>query len=277
MTNDSESNRDRHPLISLLTGPSGGPGRRSRLLAAAALVLLCVAAALLLWPQAERLPDFSAYDDVGEMKRAFFSHLAPAIQAENRRVLDQRQRLLDIVENFERRDNIGWLDRRWLKNLAEEYAVEWDEQDPRSTLELLQRRVDMVPLPLALVQAATESGWGRSRFAAEGNNLFGQWCYTRGCGLVPANRNKGAQHEVAAFDSVRDAVASYLRNLNTHEAYLPLRRLRQQQREAGQTPRAEALIGGLIQYSERREDYVEEIRTVLRTNRPIIEEVIEAA
>lgn len=275
MTNDSDPNGDRH-RVTLLTRLSGSDDR-THLLAAAAVVAICAVAALFLWPRAERLPDFSAYDDVGEMKRAFFSHLAPAIRAENRRVLDQRQRLLDIVEDYETGAGIGWLDRRWLKNLAEEYALEWDEQDPRLTLELLRRRVDMVPLPLALVQAATESGWGRSRFAAEGNNLFGQWCYTPGCGLIPANRSKGAQHEVAAFDSVRDAVASYLRNLNTHDAYLPLRRLRQQQREAGQIPRAETLIDGLIRYSERREDYVEEIRTVLRTNRPIIEEVIEAA
>lgn len=250
---------------------------RVRLRTTAIVAAVCVAVILLLWPRAERLPDFSAYDDVGEMKHAFFSHLAPAIQAENQRVLEQRERLLDIIEDFERDDDIGWMDRRWLKRLAEAYAVEWDEQDPRSTLELLQRRVDMVPPPLALVQAATESGWGRSRFAVEANNLFGQWCYTPGCGLVPAGRVEGAQHEVAAFDSVRAAVASYLRNINTHDAYLPLRRLRQQQREAGQTPRAGALIDGLTRYSERREEYVEEIRAMLRANRPIIEDVIESA
>ncbi|MDZ7783583.1 MAG: glucosaminidase domain-containing protein [Halioglobus sp.] len=275
MTNDSDPNGDRH-RVTLLTRLSGSNDRK-RLLAAAAVVAVCTVAALFLWPRAGATARFQRLRRCRRDEAAFFSHLAPAIRAENRRVLDQRQRLLEIVEDFETGAGIGWLDRRWLKNLAEEYALEWDEQDLQPTLELLRRRVDMVPLPLALVQAATESGWGRSRFAAEGNNLFGQWCYTRGCGLTPANRRKGAQHEVAAFDSVRDAVASYLRNLNAHDAYLPLRRLRQQQREAGQIPRAEALIDGLIRYSERREENVEEIRTVLRTNRPIIEEVIESA
>jgi len=256
---------------------SSQPKKSTRLRPAVALAALCAVAALLFWPRTEELPDFAAYGDVDAMKRAFFAHLAPAIEAENARVLDQRERLLAIVDEMEGGDAPGWLDRRWLQRLAEEYEVEWDDADPEPALALLQRRVDMVPPPLAMVQAATESGWGRSRFAVEGNNLFGQWCYEEGCGLVPDNRPAGAQHEVAAFDNVRAAVASYLRNLNTHTAYLPLRLLREQQREAGERPRSEALIDGLELYSERRGAYVEEIRAMLRANRPIIEEVVASA
>ncbi len=272
--NEPESKRKNETVPEGSSSHSGKPARR-RL--GVVLAALCAVAVLVFWPRTERLPDFDGYGDVATMKRAFFAHLAPAIQAENQRVLEQRERLLAIADEHERGDAPGWLDRRWLQRLADEYEVEWDASDPEPALELLQRRVDMVPPALAMVQGAKESGWGRSRFAVEGNNLFGQWCYTQGCGLVPENRRAGAQHEVAAFDTLRAAVASYLHNLNTHAAYLPLRLLREQQREAGEKPRPEALIEGLTQYSERREAYVKEIRAMLRANRPIIEEVVASA
>jgi len=266
------------------------PGLRDWLIAVTVVLAVAALVAAIFWPRTERLPDFAAIEDIDEMKRTFFAHLAPAVQAENRRVLDQRERLLGIIEDFDRHGAIRSLDRRWLKRLAEEYGLEWDGEQPSEklpetlpetraenlaeTLKVLKRRVDIVPVSLALVQAATESGWGRSRFAVEGNNLFGQWCYRQGCGLVPDNRPPGASHEVAAFDSVRDAVTSYLRNLNTHDAYRPLRELRAGLRAAGQTPHAHGLVDGLILYSERREEYLEEIRMVLRVNQPIIEEVV---
>ena len=130
-------------------------------------------------------------------------------------------------------------------------------------------------MPLALVQAATESGWGRSRFALEGNNLFGHWCYEPGCGLVPARRNQGAAHEVAAFDSISESVSRYLHNLNTHAAYAPLRAIRARLRQQDEPPTAMALADGLVLYSERRDEYVDEIKSVIRVNRPIIARVRE--
>ncbi len=271
-TEQPDSNRG-----SVDPAPGGRASLRDWLFAGAAVLVLGTLVSSVFWPRAERLPDFGVIEDVEEMKRAFFAHLAPAIRAENRRVLDQRERLLAIIDDHAEHGAIRVLDDRWLKRLATEYALEWGGGESSGLLEALKRRVDIVPMPLALVQAATESGWGRSRFAVEGNNLFGQWCYRKGCGLVPDSRSPGARHEVAAFNSMRDAVASYLRNLNTHDAYRPLRRIRARLREAGEAPRAGALIDGLILYSERREEYVEEIRAVLRINRPIIEEVTESA
>jgi len=225
------------------------------------------------------LPDFDAIDDISERKQAFFEFLAPIVMAENRRVLKQRKRLLNLAGSLRGGERIGWLDRRWLGRLAAEYDVAWDaDAPPESVLEsveLLERRVDAVPVSLALVQAATESGWGRSRFATEANNLFGHWCYQPGCGLVPERRNVGAGHEVAAFDSVAESVRRYVRNLNTHAAYAPLRAIRARMRGNGESPTAMALADGLIRYSERRQDYVDEIKTIIRVNRPIIEKVRE--
>lgn len=238
------------------------------------LVLVALLAASIVGVREDRrLPDFDAIEDISERKQAFFEFLAPIVMAENARVLEQRARLLDLAGKLRAGERIGWLDRRWLGQLAEEYAVDWDPDSPLESIEPLERRVDAVPVSLALVQAATESGWGRSRFATEANNLFGHWCYQSGCGLVPERRNPGAGHEVAAFDSVADSVERYLRNLNTHAAYAPLRAIRARMRRNGESATAMALADGLIRYSERREDYVAEIKTVIRVNRPIIENV----
>lgn len=238
------------------------------------LLLVALLAASIVGIREDRqLPDFDAIEDISERKQAFFEFLAPLVMAENARVLEQRARLLDLAGKLRAGERIGWLDRRWLGQLAEEYAVDRDPDSPLESIEPLERRVDAVPVSLALVQAATESGWGRSRFATEANNLFGHWCYQPGCGLVPERRNAGAGHEVAAFDSVADSVERYLRNLNTHAAYAPLRAIRARMRRNGESPTAMALADGLIRYSERREDYVAEIKTVIRVNRPIIENV----
>ncbi|MDT8448904.1 MAG: glucosaminidase domain-containing protein [Wenzhouxiangellaceae bacterium] len=240
------------------------------LAAAVALIVVLVSGS-----GAERLPDFAAIDDIPARKQAFFSYLAPYVQAENARVLERRARLEGIAERLDSGRLAGWRDRRWLDRLAAEYEIQWDPEAPREGIEQLLRRVDSVPVALALVQAAAESGWGRSRFAVEGNNLFGHWCYEPGCGLVPEQRAAGAGHEVAAFGSVRDSVARYIHNLNTHPAYEPLRRIRARLRRAGRTPGAMALADGLVMYSERREDYVEEVKNVIETNRPIIHEVLQ--
>lgn len=240
-----------------------------------AAVVPAITLMVLLWPDSDRLPDFGQFDRVENRKQAFFEYLAPMVEAENERVLGQRERLLALADRIEAGESPGWLDRRWLRKLAEEYEVPWDDEVPDEVLAVLKQRVDRVPVALALVQAAAESGWGRSRFAVEGNNLFGQWCYTPGCGMVPGQRSEGASHEVASFGSVRDSVRRYINNLNTHPAYTPLREIRAEIRSEGERPRALRLADGLIRYSERRQDYVDEIKNVIRVNRPIIEQVLE--
>lgn len=245
-------------------------------------VLIGAAALLPERPVSQPLPDFTSIDDVSERKRAFFAFLAPIVTAENRRVARQRERLLALAEDVRSGSSPGWFDRRWLERLAAEYELA--DQDPQdanqdplddATLDKLVRRVDTVPVPLALVQAAAESAWGRSRFARRGNNLFGQWCYRAGCGLVPARRPEGARHEVAVFSSPRRSVRRYINNLNTHAAYAPLRSIRAERRAADQPVTAMALTPGLIRYSERRQDYVDEVRAVIRQNQDLMTEVME--
>jgi len=241
-----------------------------------ALTALLAVLLLWLWIGAERdrfgdLPDFAAMEeDVATMKAAFYAYLTPMVIHHNDSIRDQRARLKDVQQKISSETPLSGADRRWLNTLAEQYELESDqEMMPQTLVQTLLLRVDTVPLELALVQAAKESGWGRSRFAVEANNLFGQWCYVEGCGMVPSNRAAGANHEIEVFSSVSEAMRRYMNNLNTHESYRDFRRLRQQLRESGKPLTGMALVSGLTLYSERREAYVEDIRGMLQQYRRI--------
>lgn len=211
-------------------------------------------------------PDFDQIDNVADRKQAFFDFLTPMINDQNQRVLRRRERLLSIADNFQQRGNFTRQEQRYIERQVQAYRFDDEELSTEEQLQRLLRRVDIVPVALALAQAASESGWGNSRFARTANNFFGQWCYEEGCGVVPNNRNKGARHEVADFNNVRESINSYFRNINTHFAYKELRLKREAIRQSGRTPRSEDLIPTLIQYSERREDYLEDLRQLIRVN-----------
>ncbi|MBT8145319.1 MAG: glucosaminidase domain-containing protein, partial [Gammaproteobacteria bacterium] len=128
------------------------------------------------------------------------------------------------------------------------------------------KRVDKIPAPLALAQAANESAWGTSRFALEGNNVFGQWCFDEGCGIVPKRRRADASHEVRAFASLDAAVQAYFLNLNTHDRYKNFRDMRFQMRNQRGDLDPLVLAYGLVGYSERGDEYVDEIQTIIQQN-----------
>jgi Bax protein len=156
-------------------------------------------------------------------------------------------------------------DRIFLDDMRRRYRIA-EELDDAGALPLLRKRMDTLPESLVLAQAAIESGWGRSRFAREANNLFGQWCFEAGCGLVPQRRLAGASHEVASFETVDAAIASYFRNLNSHPVYAPVRDIRARARAADTDLSGLDLAAGLSRYSERGEAYIEEVRQVIRVN-----------
>ena len=158
-------------------------------------------------------------------------------------------------------------ERRWLDRLAARYELEQGDWQQAETWQRLLKRVDVVPPALALAQGANESGWGRSRFAREGHNYFGQWCFSPGCGIVPKARAEAARHEVARFASPAASVRAYLHNINTHAAYRRLRELRAQIRDRKTLLTGERLATGLGDYSARGMAYVEEIRRMIRQNR----------
>ncbi len=204
--------------------------------------------------------DYSETSDVREKKQLFFDILRPIVQQENQRLQDLRDRLL-ALEPEERNDS-------WVLAVADRFGID-GELDRRNWAELI-RRVDIIPLELALAQAAMESAWGESRFAQLGNNLFGQWCFTEGCGIVPAKRAEGAKHEVRKFESVDDALIGYMHNLNTGHAYDSLRTIRAFLRWQNRPVEGHTVAGGLGRYSEKGDAYIEEIREVMRVNHSLI-------
>lgn len=216
------------------------------------------------------LPDFTRIGGGKLLKVRFFNFLQPIIEAENQRVFQQR----DFVKKSYVAYKKGWeLNEEHiskLKDIASVYKLRNLDFKSESAYKKLLLRVDQIPESLALVQAAIESAWGTSYFAKEGNNLFGQWCFTEGCGLVPRGRKEGLNHEVKVFGSVNEAVRAYMRNLNTHAAYMQLRNIRYQFRQNDKELKSEYLALGLQKYSAKGMEYVNTIRSMLNTNNDLL-------
>jgi Bax protein len=214
----------------------------------------------------DRLPDFAAYERVDEKKAAFFDYLAPHVEAANAVILNDRTRLEKIRAKLKPGKEPGWFDRRWVHHQLEIYKFEPVEKIGGEDLRLLAQRMDIIPVSMVLAQAAVESAWGTSRFAREGNNLFGMRTYEPGTGIVPKRRPAGATWEVAAYDSVTTGIAAYVHNLNTHDPYLRMRLKRAQLRTREQPVTGTALVDGLRSYSEQGYEYVAKIRGMIRSN-----------
>ncbi len=213
------------------------------------------------------LPDFTEYNEVSERKEAFFSFVHAFVEYENERVMSHRQELAPILHKVnDGADTLNEAERQTLSDFAERYRVDVDDMSMGEVAQQLRLRVDVIPPSLVLAQAANESAWGTSRFAREANNLFGQWCFEKGCGLVPQRRLAGAEHEVRAFDSVSDAVHAYFRNINTNEVYDYLRELRFDMRNDQQELDSLVLVYGLTRYSQRGTEYIAELQSMIRFN-----------
>lgn len=210
------------------------------------------------------LPDFGTYKQVDEMKAAFFDYLSPIVEHHNEKILAERKRLEKIHHVIQSGKAPSHSESKWLRQLAIKYKVQWKDVELAAMTRELLVKVDIVPVNLAVIQAAKESSWGRSRYAVKINNLFGQWCYKKGCGIVPEQRSDNARHEVRRYESISEATRSYLHNLNSHHKYSNLRAMRQELRERGQQIDAGKLVDGLLFYSERRQQYVDEIRSMIR-------------
>ena len=218
------------------------------------------------------LPDLTTYQDVHAKKMRFFGFLLPLVDQENERLLDLRTRLNGIYEHVRRDREIAHEDKVWLHDVIEEFRISETNVHTEEFWETALQRVDALPDHLVLAQAANESAWGTSRFAREGNNLFGQWCFRQDCGLIPADRPEDATYEVARFETVSQSIGSYMHNLNTGRTYQQLREIRSEARQMGQEPDANAMAGGLMNYSERGEEYITELRSMIRHNAHMIEE-----
>ncbi len=214
----------------------------------------------------DEIPDFASINDVQVRKQSFFNFIEHFVDQVNIEIIQQRQRVLAIQAKMQDGEELSASDLRYLSTLAELYELDTDDLTDAEFLTVLLRRVDKIPASLALAQAANESAWGTSRFAQLGNNYFGQWCYSDGCGLVPNRRRESATHEVRSFDSVKDSVQAYIHNLNTFPSYQMLRQIRQQLRVQNKPVDGASLTDGLESYSSRGHDYIDELQNMIYSN-----------
>lgn len=211
----------------------------------------------------ERWQKISPTIPVKVKKGLFFRLIGSGVLIANEKITQTRNRLFTELDKSNVQNN------EWLHSLAIKYEVisETDKQLDKTKLDELLKRVDIIPASLALAQGAEESGWGTSRFAIQGNSLFGQWDFS-GKGIKPENqRAKLGNYGIAAFDTPQASVDAYMLNLNTHRAYQRLREKRAKFRKQNKVPTGWALAETLDKYSERGYEYVKSLHALMDYNK----------
>ena len=188
-------------------------------------------------------------------KDFFIQIILPLILKENNNIKLDRKRLFSIIN----KSNNTKLEKKWLDKKYKQYGI------PSKDLSILKIRMDEVPVSLAIAQAAKETGWGTSRFAQEGNALFGQWTWS-GEGLKPKDAEKNEGHKVMKFNVLQASVRAYQRNLNTHSSYSEFRKERAKLRDKGSVLDSLVLVKHLDQYAETGNQYVEVLKKIIKQN-----------
>ena len=205
---------------------------------------------------------------VENKKRLFFRASAPLILRANELIMVDRNRLKDIRSTDKKNAAISEKDRSWILKLAKVYKVDAEDGQVTSTvIDALWKKVDIVPASLALAQAAEESGWGTSRFAAEGNAVYGQWTWGSNAITPEKQRKELGNYGIASFETLQQSICAYMLNLNTHNAYASLREKRAELREKDEKITGNILAGQLTKYSERGEEYVKSLRSLMEYNK----------
>ena len=194
-------------------------------------------------------------ESTSKRKEFFIQIVLPLILKENSNIKIDRKRLFSIIN----KSNNTVLEKKWLEKKYKQYGV------PSRDLSTLKIRMDEVPVSLALAQAAKETGWGTSRFAQEGNALFGQWTWS-GEGLKPKDADKSEGHKVMKFNVLQASVRAYQRNLNTHSTYKDFRQERAKLRDKGEPLDSMILSKFLNKYAETGDQYVEVLQKIIKQN-----------
>jgi uncharacterized FlgJ-related protein len=206
---------------------------------------------------------------VQEKKQVFLFLQAPLILRANEMVLEHRAEVEALRRRLQAGKPLSRTELAGLNELAQDYgeAVFTRGALEPQQLDALLMRLDIMPLSLALSQAAVESGWGTSRFAWQGNALFGQWSWGDDAIAPKAVRSELGNYGVRAFKSPMASVTAYIHNINKHPAYARLRAERAAMRERGEVISGSKLAGALDKYSERGQDYVVELRSMISYNK----------
>lgn len=202
-------------------------------------------------------------EDANAHKTLYLQAILPLVLRANAEAADQRRRLTALITRLENGEALDGYDARWIVRIAERYGLSAPSHE-EVDLAALRKRVDIVPPSLTLAQSILESGWGTSRFAQEGNALFGQRTWMADApGLAP---EEASGFRVRAFRDLAASVRSYVHNLNVGPAYAEFRRMRAQQRAAGEEPDGYRLAAALHRYSEEGWAYTEKLRNLITQN-----------
>tara|TARA_Y100000590_G_scaffold462779_1_gene627797 strand:- start:153 stop:1310 length:1158 start_codon:yes stop_codon:yes gene_type:complete len=188
-------------------------------------------------------------------KNLFIQIVLPLILEENNKILLDRKKLFAILN----KNNNSKSDNEWLNKKFKQYGVS------KKDIPTLKRRMDIIPPSMAIAQAAKETGWGTSRFALEGNALFGQWTYTDK-GIKPAAAEAGTTHKVMMFNVLKSSVRAYARNLNTHQSYKKMRYVRAIQRDNEGKLNSIELVDYLDNYAETGKEYTIILKKIIEQN-----------
>ena len=193
--------------------------------------------------------------NVKKRKELFIQIVLPLILEENNKILLDRKKLFAILN----KNNNSKSDNNWLNKKFKQYGIS------KKDIPTLKRRMDIIPPSMAIAQAAKETGWGTSRFALEGNALFGQWTYTDK-GIKPAAADIGTTHKVMMFNVLKSSVRAYARNLNTHKSYRKMRYIRAIQRDNEGKLNSNELVDYLDSYAETGKEYTEVLKKIIKQN-----------
>ena len=194
-------------------------------------------------------------ENVKKRKEFFIQIILPLILEENKKINLDRKRLFNIIN----KSNNSNSEKNWLERKYKQYGI------PSKDLSALKIRMDIIPVSLAIAQAAKETGWGTSRFAQQGNALFGQWTWS-GEGLKPKEAEKNEGHKVMKFNILQASVRAYQRNINTHSSYKDFRLARAKLRDLGESLDSMILSSYLDKYAETGNQYVKVLQKIIVQN-----------
>ena len=196
-------------------------------------------------------------------KVEFIETLLPLIAYQNQQILVERERLFKIQNYLLDNKTLNQNDLEYLSAIADKYLIETNNKHKIDIVDKLLLSVNTIPTSIVLAQAATESGWGTSRFAKEYNALFGQYTYNEKKGVIPFEREIGKKHLIRHFSSLDKSVESYFKNINTHYAYEKFRSIRNSMHENNFD--IKLLTNALDVYAEDK-SYVDTINSIIDTN-----------
>ncbi len=203
--------------------------------------------------------EYYKINSTDERKEYFFNHFYKLIKNENQKILGERKFLKNFLKTNILNIDFDSFGFKKLLKIQEKYRV-----DKLFSLEAYLRKVDVVPPSMALAQAAVESGWGRSRFIKEANNVFGHWTYNPRIGMMPLSRPEGATHFIRIFKTIQDSISAYMLNLNRNNAYKQFQDLRYKQRENNKLPNGLELSQTMLNYSGIGHNYLEILEDLIK-------------